>query len=96
MMFHTARAVDEDEERRLDDENKIWFEERVARLDDEDQILGWVGGGGGRDGTMRLRSIKVLPVLEIEISRDQSLERVARDQSLEIDISGEQPLEISL
>ena len=71
----------------------------MAGLDEDDQILEWVGGGGGGgdgDGTLRLRSIEVPPVLEIEISRDRSLERVARERSLEIDISGEPPLEIYL
>ena len=83
--FDAARAVDEDEERRLDDEKKIWFEERVAGLDEDDQILELVigGGGGGRDGTMRLRSIEVPPVVDIEISRDRWLEKVARERSLE-------------
>ena len=52
--FNAARAVDEDKERRLDNENKIWFEERVVGLDEDDQILEWVGGGGGGDGTLRL------------------------------------------
>ena len=47
--------MDDDEERWLDDENKIWFEERIAGLDEDDQILEWVGGGGGGgDGTLRL------------------------------------------
>ena len=50
--FDAARAVEEDEERRLDDKNKIWFEERVAGLNEDDQILERVGGG--RDGTLRL------------------------------------------
>ena len=35
-MFHTAPVMDEDEERRLDYNNKLWFEERVARLDEDD------------------------------------------------------------
>ena len=94
---NVVRAVNKDKERRLDNENKLWFEERVARRDEDEQIIERVGGGGGSDdGTLRLRWIEVPPVLEIEISREQSLERVASEQSLEIEISGERPLEISL
>ena len=64
------RAVDEDEERRRDDKDKIWFEERVAGVDEEDQILERFGSGGRGDGTLRLWSVEVPPVIEIEISRD--------------------------
>ena len=88
--------MDEDEERRLDDKNKIWFEERVAGLDEDDQIFERVGGGGGGNGTLRLLLIEVPPVLEIEISRNQLLEGVTREQSLDIEIFGERPLEMSL
>ena len=48
-----ARAVDEDEELRLDDKHKLWFEEMVAGRDANNQIIERVSGGGG-DGTLRL------------------------------------------
>ena len=95
-MFDAARAVDKDEERPLDDNNKLRFEERVAGRDEDDQIIERVGSGGGGDGALRRQLIKVTPVIEIEISREQLLERVAREQYLEIKISGQQPLKISL
>ena len=47
------RAVNKDQERRLDDENMLWFEERVAVRDEDEQVLERVGGGGG---TLRLES----------------------------------------
>ena len=53
----------------MDVKNKLWFEERVAGREKEEQTLGW-GGGGGIDGTLRLRWIEVSPILEIEISRE--------------------------
>ena len=74
----------------------LWFEERASGRDKDERILERVDGGGDGDGILRLRWIKVPPVLEIEISRERSLERVARERSLEIDISGEQAMDISL
>ena len=37
--FDTARAVDEDKDRRMDNKNKLWFEERVAGRDEDGRIL---------------------------------------------------------
>ena len=44
--FDAARVVDEDKERRKDDENKLWFEERVEGQDEDKQILERGGGEG--------------------------------------------------
>ena len=53
----------------MDVKNKLWFEERVAGREKDEQTLEWVGGGG-IDSTLRLRWIEVSLVLEIEISRE--------------------------
>ena len=69
--FDAAWAVDQDKEQRLDDEIKLWFNERVAGGDREEQILEQGGGGGnGGGGTMRLRWIEVPLILDIENSRE--------------------------
>ena len=64
----------------------------MAGQDEDERII----ERGGDEGTLRLQWIEVPPVVEIEIFSERALETVTRERSLEIDISQERPLEISL
>ena len=44
--FDAPQALDDDEERQLDDATKLWFKERVAGRDKDEQILKRGGGSG--------------------------------------------------
>ena len=54
--FDAAHTVDEDEERRLDDDNKLWYEERVAGREKDKRIIER-GGRTISPHTMRWRTM---------------------------------------